>query len=238
MSLINMTEKINKKAQEVIDRLEEAYKAARNAAWDAARGAATINTNLTDEKTLKFISIELPLLEALENGLGFFFPMQDKLILVPCPKITVNNKIRVHNEEGMAIEWKDKTGYYFLDGVRLNKKVWAQILTRRMNFTDVSCLENMEDRMIALKYNPNALLHQGKLLNKTERNELWIVEGFGTNSNNKVDAYFLKYSCPSTGRIYTKGVPPEIGKEKDADAAQAWSHWMSKEAYQLLEIES
>src|SRR5690606_35820210 len=69
--------------------MDAAMGAARDAARDAAWGAGAQNTGLQDDATLKLIAIESKILKALEMGLGFFFPMKDKLILVPVPKMKI-----------------------------------------------------------------------------------------------------------------------------------------------------
>jgi hypothetical protein len=35
-------------------------------------------------------------------------------------------------------------------------------------------------------------------------------------------AYFLKYTCPSTGKPYVSGIPPMIGQHKSVRRALAW----------------
>ena len=57
-----------------------------------------------------------------------------------------------------------------------------------------------------------------KRLNKSKRgNELYLIKNVFSS-----DAYYLKYTCPSTGRVYVSGIDPEVGKKKDADLAMAW----------------
>ncbi len=87
---------------------DAALDAARGAARDAAWGAALRNTGLKDSATLKFIEVTTQDLKALENGLGFYFPMRDKLILVPMPRMIMNDQI-LHYDHGKAVEWKDGT---------------------------------------------------------------------------------------------------------------------------------
>ena len=73
-----------------------------------------------------------------------------------------------------------------------------------------------------------------KLLDKSKRgNELYIVKGIFNQ-----DAYFLKYTCPSTGRIYVSGIDPEIGKQGSADNSMAWKFQLEKSDYEKLIIEA
>jgi len=46
-------------------------------------------------------------------------------------------------------------------------------------------------------------------------------------------AYFLKYSCPSTGRIYVSGIDPQVGKLNDVASALAWKFGLNKNEYKL-----
>ena len=72
------------------------------------------------------------------------------------------------------------------------------------------------------------------LLEKSERkNELYKINDVFEDT-----AYYLKYSCPSTGRVYVSGVDPEVGFKSDADLAMSWKFGITKEEYLKLEVES
>jgi len=74
------------------------------------------------------------------------------------------------------------------------------------------------------------------LVHKSERgNELYVVDGW---SNYTPQAYFLGYNCPSTKRVYVKGIRPNIGEGGDADLAQAWSFGLTLDEYQNLTAEA
>ncbi len=231
-----------------IDNMEEAYKkcrdAARDAAWgaawgaarDAAWGAGAVNTGLRDEATLKFISIEAPLLEALEAGLGFFFPMRDILILVPTPKFSFNPLTQLHNDKIKAVEWRDGSGYYFLNGVKFPEKLWEQVVSGKMPFEKILAIEDIDQRTQAMKYgdvrqflkHTNAELidrHVKKTLDGVEVNhELFKIpkgEVFTT------DAYYMIYDCPSTRKVYMSGVTKEVATS--VPEAMAWKQSISVE---------
>lgn len=119
-------------------------------------------------------------------------------------------------------------------------ETWILIAKDELKFDQILAIRDIEQRMVALKrYGVEKVLHDAKaeLIEKSKRgNELFIIprsRGIFT-----VDAYYLKYSCPSTGRLYISGVPPQMGETKDADACMAWKHGLSKEAYQLLNAEA
>lgn len=67
------------------------------------------------------------------------------------------------------------------------------------------------------------------------RNELYVVEGW---SDYTPQAFFLRYACPSTKRVYVKGIRPDIGAHENADLAQAWSFGLTLDEYQWLAVES
>lgn len=91
--------------------------------------------------------------------------------------------------------------------------------------------------MIALKLmEPEKLLKDSgaKLLEKSHTgNELYLLKDIFPEP-----AYFLKYSCPSTGRVYISGVPPEVGIDGKADAAMAWKFSIKVDEYLNLEAQS
>jgi hypothetical protein len=74
------------------------------------------------------------------------------------------------------------------------------------------------------------------LVHKSGRgNELYLIRRW---SDYYREAYFLRYSCPSTDRVYVKGIRPDIGTLRDADLAQAWSFGLTLEEYRNLAAES
>jgi hypothetical protein len=164
----------------------------------------------------------------LKNGtMGFWFGEKD-IIILPIPKIKLS-EAGLHSEKGPAIEWENEK-YYFLHGVEFSEGLWEKIINKQLSLKEILEIKNIEQRMTALKYmDPEQLLKEAnaELLDKSTRgNELYLIKGIF-----REPAYFLKYKCPSTGRIYIKGVPPEIGQEKDSDLAQAWSLNLTKEEY-------
>src|SRR3990167_583310 len=90
-----------------------ARSAAESAAESAAWSAVYFNTVPKNDAAIKYIEVNEPLLKAVESGLGWFFPMQDQLILVPMPKVLLDTNKRAHSEEGKAVEWRDECGYYY-----------------------------------------------------------------------------------------------------------------------------
>jgi hypothetical protein len=76
-----------------------------------------------------------------------------------------------------------------------------------------------------------------KLLSELEAE---LVDGVAGYQLYKIDsvfsqtAYFLKYSCPSTGRVYVSGIDPDIGSRNNAIAACAWKWGIEKEDWKTV----
>lgn len=74
---------------------------------------------------------------------------------------------------------------------------------------DILRLDNIEQRMAALRiFGADKLIQEAgaTLVDKSSRgNELYLIPA--SKKLFSEDAYFLKYSCVSTGRIYVSGVP-------------------------------
>lgn len=193
------------------------------------------------------------LMQAKEYGMGYRVEQGDTLYCAPTPIVLIDNNNRFHSEEAPAIRWKGGKEFYFLHGVKFNKKLWEKVLSKSLSFKQIIRIDNIEQRMIALKYMDVDELLQGAnalKLDETERgNELFVVP----KESDLFDeaTYFLRYSCPSTGRVYLKGVRPEYGKSHDADLCQAstfqypdWTgkglEWRdcTKEMYASLSLES
>jgi len=208
------------------------WNAPRYTAWDAAWDAACLNSCGKDddckicEFRRKFCE---PIFSLLRNGVFIYWILKDKAIVIIRPKIRHLNG-RLHSTTQPAIEWKNEK-YYFLWGVRLDKNLWQKIVNKKLSFKQIMSLENIEQRMVALKMmDAENLLRESKakLLHKSEKgNELYLIENIF-----RQPAYFLKYTCPSTGRVYISGIDPKIAKENpNADFCMSWKLGITLDDY-------
>ena len=127
---------------------------------------------------------------------------------------------------------------------------------RKLDGKVVISIPNIEQRRVAMDiYGIEKLMESldKKLINRSPRgNEL-----YGVNLGSTINVQFmeysdwyrsapeqglvLKYSCPSTGRIYFSGIPnrDEFGNEiRRADQAMAWKFSLSEDEYSKLTIEA
>ena len=177
------------------------------------------------------------LMQAKEYGVGYRVEWEDTLYLVPTPLVRIDAQNRWHSMKEPAIRWKEGKEFYYLHGVNLDKKLWAKIVSGKMKFKEIMKLDNIEQRMCALKIKgAEELLKDAKAkrISQSDRgNELYLVAKVFPR-----DAYFLKYTCPSTGRVYVSGVDPEVGARGDADECMGWKFRLSKEEYTKLTVEA
>jgi hypothetical protein len=148
---------------------------------------------------------------------------------------------QLHSDQLPAVQW-GKTGLYYLDGVNLPKDLWEKIISKTMTFSEIMKIEISDQRTVALKYNPEAIIKEKAILvNKDDRNnELYLIENQEINTlTGFPKMYFLKMLCP-TGRVFVEGCDPEKVKElgEDANALQAYALGLTKSEYMQLELES
>ena len=206
---------------------DAARDAARGAAWDAAWGAAAAN-NIDIPECRKLVAIERNLLRALENGLGFFFPMQDKLILVPVPKLRLNEQKMLHSDRSPAVEWKTDA-YFFLNGVKFPKQLWEDVTSHVMPFEKILAIEDIDQRTQAMKYGNvwDFVKHvNGELLDKCAKErrdgtqvKYWLYK-IPHGDLFREDAFYVIYDdlVPGSTKQYMSGVEPC----KTVAEAMAW----------------
>ena len=174
------------------------------------------------------------------QSVNYIWPNKDFVMVCARPtKINRDLRGQLHSDTEMAISYPDGWGIYALHGVRFPKDLWEKVVSRKMSFKEVSEIKDIDQRTQAMNYCPprEFLEKEGKLLDKSTRgNELWLIPKSARLF--RIDAYFLLYKDISTSRLYLKGVPPDIGKEKNADLAQGWSHNLTLVEYNLLRTES
>lgn len=141
---------------------------------------------------------------------------------------------RLHSENGPAVKFGDGYEFRSLWGVRFPVDLHNQVCSKEMSGKEILKIENIEQRMAALKLRgPEKLIEEmdAKHIATSERgNSLYFIkELFST------PAYFLKYKDPSTERIYISGVDPEIGICGDPDACMAWKFGLNPAEYSSLD---
>ena len=178
----------------------------------------------------------------IANNGARFFPRSNR-------NISIWNNIALTNEFISETLTERQFNKIFRNVIRdLVKKVyddlfmWGDIAQQKLSLEEILKLENIEQRMAALKiYGIERLIQDtdANLIDKSERgNELYRIDKlFDT------PAYFLKYKDISTDRIYFSGIDSAIfdGKLKSkitADRAMAWKFNWRLEQYNKLKIES
>ena len=110
-----------------------------------------------------------------------------------------------------------------------------------MTLSEIMKIEISDQRTVALKYNPQAIIKENaKLVHKDNRNnELYLVENSEINKlTNFPKMYFLKMLCP-TGRIFIEGVEPKFAEEHpNATECQAELCGLTLSEYSLMNLES
>jgi hypothetical protein len=162
----------------------------------------------------------------LNAGIYDMIQLNGFCLVAPLPKfVRRDERNRLHSDKGAAIQWKDKYSQYYLHGVRFEEDLFKKVIKHKLSFKDIVGLENMEQRMAALKvYGTEKLLKSAnaQLVDSAHGYELYQVDGVFNQS-----AYYLKYACPSTGRVYVSGIDPVIGAKKSAMSALEWKFYLN-----------
>jgi len=160
----------------------------------------------------------------------FTIPYSGLAFISEKPQISWQDK-KLHNENDKAVKYPDGYGFYFLYGVCLNEKLFKGLTDRTINSKEIISIENIEQRMAALKY-----YGMEKLLTEVSAKLIDDVSGYRLYKIDKLfsqTAYFLNYKCTSTGREYATGIDPKVGEKSDALLACAWKWGLAKDEYRL-----
>jgi len=154
--------------------------------------------------------------------------------ICPLPRHNKTDRLNeFHCLNDMAIKWFDNTGEYYIHGIKFPKRMFYKVSKRKMSTNDVVSIGNIERRFIALQhYGIDKIMKDldCSLIDKSDRkNELYKVD------LNGLEARMLKYTCPSTNRVYTCFVPQ---KYASADASMAWKFKLTMKDYEGLKIEA
>jgi hypothetical protein len=152
--------------------------------------------------------------------------------------ISRDERGQLHSDIRKAIEYPDGWGLYMLHGVKFPENLWEKVVNKKLSFKEVSEIKDIDQRTQAMAYCPprDFLKENGKLLEISNKgNELWFIPV--QKDLFRVDAYFLLYKDPSTGKEYMSGIDPKIGKSGKADKCMAWKHHLQLQEYYSLKAE-
>ena len=148
---------------------------------------------------------------------------------------------RLHSDQLPAVYFKDGYELYYLDGVNFKKELWEKVVSKKMSFSEIMKIEISDQRTVALKYNPQAIIKEkAKLIHKDDRNnELYLVENSEINKlTNFPKMYFVKMLCP-TGRVFVEGIDPAFAeKHPNATECQAELCGLVLSEYMSMTLES
>src|SRR3990167_456175 len=149
---------------------------------------------------------------------------------------------RLHSDTKAAISWKDNTEIYYLHGVKFDKELWQKVVSLKMTFKEIMAIENMEQRMVALKYHPDTLIksEHSKLIdtwtNPRTKDDIELYEVSGIFNRTQ---YFASYKDQSTERMYVSAIDPDAKEfNKTALSAMAWKFSLQEKEYKSILTEA
>ena len=148
---------------------------------------------------------------------------------------------RLSNKDGYAIEWSDGYGINFVNGVHFEKELYDSIFTNKtIKGKDILLLENAEQKAIAIQY--YGYYNMIEDIGAKKIGEMEIRTKFGIDTNELYDfeiegrwgrkarGRFVKVVDYSTGKITCLGIPVEESTET-VRGAIAWTFGLSEEEY-------
>ena len=152
--------------------------------------------------------------EILAESAHWFWTFERACIVSHKPtKLTVDQRGRLHNDSGAAVEYRDGYAQYYLHGVSVPKEL-AEIKKESMNPADLGKYKNAEVRMQFIKkLGVNRLKKRGKIIESRGVYQLIDMHGLFDGVNY---APYLFMINPSTGEIHAEGVAPECHTVQEA----------------------
>ncbi len=181
------------------------------------------------------------------ESVNYIWPNSEFVMVCARPiRISRDEAGRLHSDSNKAIEYPDGYGLYMLHGVKFEQELWQKVVSGKMSFSDILKIENTEQRLQAMRHNPNALMQEKpKLLAKSERgNELYLIEGSEVNKfYDAPKVYLLGFVDPSKeapNNVLYEEVSPEVAESNlnDPDSVNAFHCKLTLAEYQTLQYES
>ncbi len=117
-----------------------------------------------------------------------------------------DDRNRLHSTNGMAIEWLDGYGLYFINGVSFNKELFEKVTDPEVRASEILSIKNVEQRRVAYENMDKSKMLEldYKVIDQVSDdgygNPMKIIE-FEVNGFDKPFRY-VNWFCPSTKREY------------------------------------
>ena len=167
----------------------------------------------------------------------------DKLAILSKNPILLlrDDKYRLHNQEGYAIEWADGYGQNYVHGVYFEEELFDKIFIKKeITGKEILKLKNTEQKAVAIQ-----LFGYDKMIEELNivKIDTYRVYNTYTGRESVSDLYefdlddirirFVKVQDHSTGKITVLGVPIEDGT-KTVKGAIAWTFGLQENEYCLV----
>lgn len=180
----------------------------------------------------------------LQSGIftNMHFENANIVILIKNPLYAIcDNRERLSNKDGYAIEWSDGYGIHFVNGVHFEKELYDSIFTNKtIRGRDILLLENAEQKAITIQHYGYYNMIEDIGAKKIGEMETMTKVGMGTNElydfeiegrwGRKARGRFVKVVDYSTGKITCLGVPVEESTET-VRGAIAWTFNLKEDEY-------
>lgn len=167
------------------------------------------------------------------ESVNYFWTNSNFVMVCARPKfIGRNSQGRLHSDERKAISWPDGWGLYFLNGVKFDEELWKKVVSRKMPFSEILAIKDIDQRRQAIKYgnwNDFTKYQEAQKIdefvkfdtkNQMVNYELWKFP-YQQDESKRVfskDVYFMRYLCPSVREWHISGVP----ESKTVAEAMSW----------------
>lgn len=166
---------------------------------------------------MKEENIRWGFLEMLENGLAFFWVLDDEILLIPCPKIFTNERNQLHCPDGPAVEWP-REKYFFWNNINIPE----EYITKTCSAKDILNNRNAEQRRAGFEsFGWKKIIEDlgALIIQQDDYGTLYEIPG-SLNDGDAV-AKFVRCICPSTNREYFLRVPPGTKTAREGLASLA-----------------
>jgi hypothetical protein len=173
------------------------------------------------------------LMEISRSGIYDMIQLDGLCVVCSNPEFVKRNALNaLHCENGPAIRWADGYAMHALNGVRFQPDMFEKVTGGNMPFEEILAIPDVDQRTQAMKFGSvDKFLEHAKAktldtytkLNLDGEEINYSLHEIPAGDIFRETAYYMKYDCPSTKKVYMQGV------EKASTVAEAMAWKISDE---------